>query len=268
MKLKANLALLLFLSFSLVIISCGGEEKGSQDTPESTENAEELKQEIKLSPFSDSPEFSDATIAVDVSENQYNYTVGGNYQLGEQTTDAPQKMCANSGKGQHIHLIVDDKPYAAKYEASFEHEVEDGEHYVLSFLSRSYHESIKNGTAHVAFKANYTAGTPENRGDIDGPMLFYSRPKGTYVGKSDTEKIMLDFFLLNTALAADGNKVKVEVNGESEFVVDDWKPYFLEGLPMGDNKVKLTLIDAEGNPLDIPLNPVERVFTLKPDPAE
>ncbi len=99
-------------------------------------------------------------------------------------------------------------------------------------------------------------------------MLFYSRPKGKYVGKAETGKVMLDFYLVNTELSPTGNKVKVLVNGEKEFTVDTWKPVFLEGLPMGDNKVKLTLVDKDGNPVNTPLNPVERVFTLLEDPAE
>ena len=264
---------LTFSTFALTLfffMACGadpGNENGEAgDT--GTDAAETTAATVQLTPFSASPAFADATLSVKVANNKFDYTVGGNYQLGDQTPDAPQKMCANSDQGQHIHLIVDDQPYAAKYEPSFDHEVEDGEHYVLSFLSRSYHESIKTPTAHVAFKANFEGGTPKDRSPIDGPMLFYSRPKGTYVGKANTDKVMLDFFLLNTDLSAGGNKVKVTVNGNEEFIVQEWKPYFLEGLPMGDNKVKLTLIGADGSPLDVPLNPVERVFTLKADPAE
>ena len=254
-----------------VFVACGGDGSHTEQTEETanTDDATETSSpQVQLTDFTSSPEFADATISVEVANNKFDYAVGGNYQLGDQTPDAPQKMCANSGKGQHIHLIVDDLPYAAKYEPSFEHEVADGEHYVLSFLSRSYHESIKTDAAHVAFKATFEGGTPKDRAAIEDPMLFYSRPKGTYVGKENTEKVMLDFYLLNTNLDGAGNKVKIEVNGESTFTVDEWKPYFLEGLPMGDNKIKLTLLGPDGNPLDIPLNPVERVFTLKADPAE
>ena len=103
--------------------------------------------------------------------------------------------------------------------------------------------------------------------DITQPMLFYSRPKGTYVGKANTEKVMLDFYLVNVQLGMD-YKVQVDINGEQSIVVDQWQPYYIEGLPMGDNKIKLTLIDKDGNPVDTPLNPVERVFTLQEDPAE
>ena len=41
-------------------------------------------------------------------------------------------------------------------------------------------------------------------------MLFYSRPKAEYAGK-DAKIILLDFYLVNTELSKDGNKVKAYV---------------------------------------------------------
>lgn len=269
MKSFAFFSSLFFSFLVLSLVSCGGDNNqtsgdDSSDMMDDTATASS----INLSDFSASPPYSDAGLQFKGFKNgTFSFDVS-NYQLGAQTEDAPQKMCANSKDGQHIHLIVDDSPYAAKYTADFEYKVEDGSHYVLAFLSRSYHESIKTNPAHVVFKGNFEGGNLTSQEPVSDPMLFYSRPKGTYVGKSETDKIMLDFYLVNTTLAADGNKVKVNVNGEKEFVVDTWKPYFLEGLPMGDNKITLTLIDKDGNAVAAPLNPVERVFTLKEDPAE
>ena len=34
-----------------------------------------------------------------------------------------------------------------------------------------------------------------NVAPITEPSIFYSRPKGNYVGKAETEKVMLDFFV-------------------------------------------------------------------------
>jgi hypothetical protein len=77
---------------------------------------------------------------------------------------------------------------------------------------------------------------------------------------------MLDFYLTNATLGTDYT-VKAEINGE-EHLIDKWQPYYIEGLPMGDNTIKLTLLDKDGKPAAVPLNPVERTFTLKEDPAE
>jgi len=92
-------------------------------------------------------------------------------------------------------------------------------------------------------------------------MLFYSRPKGTYSG-DDTNKLLLDFYLANTNISADGNKVKVTINGTTEFMFSTWQPYFVEGLPMGDNTIKLELVDNAGNAIGDGINTVERTFSL------
>lgn len=264
----------LFFFLLIGLVSCengagtdtgNGEETTMPDSDQQTEAGTAYK----LTPFSPSQAYPDAAIVASNYENgRFDFKISAeNYQLGAQTPDAPQKMCANSDQGQHIHLILDNEPYAAKYEASFDYEVADGEHYMLAFLSRSYHESIKTDKAFTAQKIQVRNKNIETATSITEPMLFYSRPKGNYVGKKETEKVMLDFYVVNAQLGAD-YKVKVDVNAEQSFTVDQWMPYYLEGLPMGDNKIKLTLLDKDGNVVDTPLNPVERVFTLQEDPAE
>ena len=236
----------------------GGEEEASSETPS-------LKYQV--SPFTPSASFPDAKIeSVAYEGGTFKFGIGGeSYQLGVQTPDAEQKMCANSAKGQHIHLIVDNAPYAAYYTNEFEHEVADGDHYLLAFLSRSYHESIKTTDASTVKKVTTEGGNFKSSEDVTEPMLFYSRPKGTYVGEKDTKKVMLDFYLANADLGTD-YQVKAEINGE-EHMIDKWQPYYVEGLPMGENTIKLTLVDGQGNVVNAPLNPVERTFTLKEDPA-
>lgn len=221
-----------------------------------------------LTPFQPSQDYSKAEIeSMFYKDGKFNFEVGGEgYELGQQTPDAAAKMCANSGKGQHIHLIVGKAPYAAKYVNEFEHEVADGDHQLLAFLSRSYHESIKSPTAFVGLNATMKDGTMIKSEPITNPTLFYSRPKGTYVGKANTDKVMLDFYLLNANLGADYS-VKAEINGETHTIAK-WQPYYIEGLPMGENTVTLTLLDKAGNKVDSPINPVSRTFILKADPKE
>jgi hypothetical protein len=217
----------------------------------------------KLGDFPSSPLFDDAKLSnMRYTEGKFSFDVDSkSYELGSQTTDAGSKMCANSGKGQHIHLIINNEPYAAKYEAEFDYEVPNGDHYLLAFLSRSYHESIKQPNAKIAKKINVKDNSITATEDIDQSMVFYSRPKGTYVGK-DTDKVMLDYYLLNPK---QGQYVTANVNG-SDMDLKKWKPYFLEGLPMGENTITLTLKNADGSKVDAPLNPVTRTFTLKADP--
>ena len=90
---------------------------------------------------------------------------------------------------------------------------------------------------------------------------FYSRPKGTYQG-DDTKKVLLDFYLINTEISPDGNKVRATINGK-EFLIDEWVPHYIEGLPIGEVIIKLELLDNAGNLIKAPFNPVERKVILK-----
>ena len=262
--IKAFLLSIIFFGCSSGDSDQDQNEYGEQDSIED----QTVEMRYTLTPFSPSPSFQDATLTNMKYENgSFSFDVGGeSYELGVQTSDAPQKMCANSGQGQHIHLIVNDSPYAAKYVSTFEHSVEDGDHYILSFLSRSYHESIKSEATSIAKAVTVSAGNITAAEDISDPMIFYSRPKGTYIGKKDTEKVMLDFFLVNANLGTN-YQVKATINGE-EHRLDTWQPYYIEGLPMGENTIELALVDSNGSLVDTPLNPVSRTFTLQEDPAE
>lgn len=242
------------------------ETKKSQASQASEEMQEGNK--YRLLPFASSEPFHEAQLFIkEYKDGKFDFTVRGeDYKLGEQTPDANQKMCANSAQGQHIHLIVDKAPYAAKYVEDFDYEIEDGEHYILAFLSRSYHESIKNPDARIAMKATIENNSLVAQDAIDVPMIFYSRPKGTYVGKKDTEKVMLDFYLNKADLGSEF-KVMADINGEKH-LIERWEPYYITGLPMGKNTITLTLVDALLNPVDTPNNPVTREFELKEDPAE
>jgi hypothetical protein len=97
--------------------------------------------------------------------------------------------------------------------------------------------------------------------DLTDEFLFYSRPKGTYKGV-DTEKLLLDFYLVNTNLSSTGNKVKATIQ-DTEFIIEEWAPYYIEGLPKGEIKIKLELIDASGNLIDSPFNPSNRTVILE-----
>ena len=90
--------------------------------------------------------------------------------------------------------------------------------------------------------------------------MFYSRPKGTYTGK-DANKVMLDFYLINTDLKDKDYTVRASINGVS-FDLKTWEPYFIEGLAEGENTIKLELLDNEGNLVKSKFNPVERTINV------
>lgn len=221
--------------------------------------------DITLSIKEDSPQFADATLSMNsptgtVSSGAiaFSYDVT-DYDLAAQTDGAGH--CANSKDGQHIHLILNNEPYLARYSTEFEEELADGHYVCLSFLSRSYHESIKNGKAFQL--SQFVVGDADaEQADLTSAHMFYSRPKGAYVG-ADAKQVLLDFFLVNCDLSETGYKVKLTVNESAEFTLTRWAPYLIEGLPMGENWLELELIDENGNLVDGPFNSCRRSIMLK-----
>ena len=138
---------------------------------------------------------------------------------------------------------------------SFTKKLDKKNNIILAFLSRSFHESVKNSNAYVLTQ------TGNEKIDLTDEFLFYSRPKGTYKGV-DTEKLLLDFYLVNTNLSSTGNKVKATIQ-DTEFIIEEWAPYYIEGLPKGEIKIKLELIDASGNLIDSPFNLSNRTVILE-----
>lgn len=261
----------LLILISIVTFACNPPKKDGGE--QVADEVQEVKPTITLTKAPPSPEYPDAQLtrngegspvtATDgesmvANQVSYDFTVEG-FELGVQTADAEERGIANSGKGQHIHFIVNNGPYAAHYMSMVNQDLEDGNYTILAFLSRSYHESVKSPGAY--FVQNVTVGEAEDEEtNLSTPHLFFSRPKGTYNG-ADTEKLMLDFYLLNCELSADGFKVRATINDQS-FIITEWAPFYIEGLEMGEVNIKLELLDADGNLVDSPFNPVERTVTL------
>ena len=213
---------------------------------------------IKISKVEGSPKYEDAALVLNElnsgSELEFSFDVK-NYELGAQTEHEFQYSLANSKKGQHIHLIINNNPYSAHYTNKFKKKLDPDNGVILAFLSRSYHESVKNKNAYI-----FTQYGDLEKIDLDKQYLFYSRPKGTYTGQ-DTKKLLLDFYLINTTISKNGNKVRATINDE-EFLIDEWSPYYIEGLPKGQVKIKLELINSSGELIDSPFNPSIRTVIL------
>jgi hypothetical protein len=206
--------------------------------------------------------------------------------------------------GNHIHVILDNQPYEAYYNIesnAFElRNVTDGEHTLRVFPSRPWHESYKSEGAFQMVKftvrgggadatkptttnsgntmanANSNANTqpaPEGKdmqastaGAVDAtkPLLTYSRPKGEYKG-ADAEAIMIDFWLANARLQADGGdyRVRYSVDGGEARYIDKWEPIWLTGWAAGKHKIKLELVDKNGAVVDNGgYNSTEREITV------
>ncbi len=233
-----------------------------------TEEAVSTSQ-IQLVKAPSSPNYHDSELSLsnlNLTPSDTNFLVNfsfdvKNYDLGVQTADANDRSIANSEKGQHIHLILNNEPYSAHYDPSAQKILSKGQYVALAFLSRSYHESVKNKNSFELTTFN-TGNSKKSTYKFDekGQHMFYSRPKGTYKG-SEISNLLLDFFLINVTLDPNGNKVRATINGEI-FMIDEWVPYYIQGLKPGILTIKLELLNADGAVIEGPFNDVTRSVIL------
>ena len=260
---------LLIMIFSF-FVACKQTKENTPNKEEIESSPEVVTSKITLEKLENSPAYADAVLMLkepsdlnitDGSAVDFGFEVA-NYELGAQTAGPNAELLANSGKGQHIHFILNNQPYSAHYEPSFKKEIPDGVHHLVAFLSRSYHESVKNENSVVVKKLIVGENAEDTRGlDMEAPTLIYSRPKGEYTGK-DAEHLMLDFFVINATLSENGHKVRATVNGE-QFIITEWTPHILKGLPKGQVTIQLELLDSQGNEVPGPFNNVTRTVMLK-----
>ena len=156
----------------LVLAGCGGggEEGGVQI------------QKGERSPTSDGANAlitAPADSAVLDSPNVEVVVDANSFETGVQTSTDRAEEIANSANGQHFHLILDNGPYMANYEAGAPFdigELEPGPHTLVAFPSRSYHESVKSDTSYDYI--NFYVG--EESGEFmlnpGEPSIIYSRP--------------------------------------------------------------------------------------------
>jgi len=251
---------LLFLSVLILFASCQPAQNNSNTTV-TTAVTPPTAQELKIIPRPQSiedmmkqrGEQDQAQPMVKIVSPAKNATINGStvevkLELsGDLKGYMPHKDPA-TGKGNHIHVILDNQPYEAYYEIGQPFEmrnVAEGKHTLRVFPSRPWHESFKNEGAFqmVSFTVKGGGDTSKptvtnsgqkmaspsaspgaspapsregkdfassSAGNVDPakPLLTYSRPKGEYTG-ADTAAIMIDFWLLNAKLQGDGGEYRV-----------------------------------------------------------
>jgi len=194
------------------------------------------------------------------------------FETGVQTETDRAGEIANSGNGQHFHVILDNGPYMANYEAGEPFDLGDlepGPHTLVAFPSRSYHESVKSREAYDLVNFYVEEESGEFMLGAREPAIIYSRPKGSYSG-AGAERIMLDFYLHNVELSADGYKARytildAEGNEVASTTLSEWTPAFVTGLESGTYEVTLQLIGSDGNVVPGPFNDTTREIKVDTD---
>lgn len=168
-------------------------------------------------------------------------------------TDADSTLgIAYAKQGQHVHVILDDKPYMADFRNAQPFNVgvlAPGIHTIRAFPSFSWHESIKSPGA-FATRTFYVGNGPKpnaiHPNNLEGPLLTYSRPKGTYAA-GEGSKVLLDFYVSNATLASDAYKVKLWIDGAPMPDIIKWQPYYIKGLSAGKHTIHLQLVAPNGS---------------------
>ncbi len=192
------------------------------------------------------------------------------------------KNWATAQGSQHVHLILDGKPYKAIYDAKVPVKLSEltngeplteGQHILVAFPSRPTHESVKSKDA-LAIVEFYVGKKGDALQDIKKPMLIYSRPKGEYKGEMGNH-ILVDFQLANAKLEEGKDTVKITVTGpgiDKELTAKSEKfgtPFFIDEVRNGEYSVKLELVGADGKTLPGSWNTTTRTFKVdKNAPAD
>jgi hypothetical protein len=253
-----------FVALALFTAGCAKKADQNAQNPDSTATASKV--EVKIVPADPSPVFPDARLEI-VSPKEGQVLKNANdsvkvvmkvtgMDLAKPTDGDSTKGIAYSKQGQHVHVIIDSKPYMADYKNGEPFNVgvlAPGEHTIRAFPSRSWHESVKESGA-FATRTFYVGSGPEKgatdslAATLKAPMLTYSRPKGTY-SADEGKKLLLDFFVSSAKLSPTDYKVAVAVDAFAIDTLTDWKPYYITGLTSGKHSISLQLLDAKGAPV-------------------
>lgn len=246
---------------SVFVTNCNRKVNAKASSTDKKSMTTQTKNGITLTEVNSLGKFDDATIAQSTgstgSENLDNNKVVLNYT----TTNFE---FGNTGNGQHIVCIADNQTKALFYKNTETLNLpEDGQHIVLSFFARANGISIKQKNAYtivavITGKTRYYARYAAP--DLDKPMLFYNSPD-VEIKDNATDGVLLDFYLVNCDLSADGYKVKADINGAS-FILTKWTAYAIHGLAAGGNSIKLTLLDKDNKEVESRFSTVERKLKL------
>lgn len=275
-------AVAVLLPLALLLPGCGnGDEPGeleevpSRNGPDVTESVEQEGSEgIRLirAPAA-GPEYPNVRLGFLAPEPGARFAEGeavelhfslSGFELDVPTPDAGNRGLAR-GPGQYLHLVVNDGASEAVGDISAPVVLEDlpaGTHVIQAFPGRDWHEGVKTPGALaqrvvVVGDAERELPAPEEW----GPNLIYSRPQGEYRG-TEADSVLVDFYLSGVRLSQDGYRVRLRLNGTREFLIHEWIPHLLLGLPSGEHSLRLELVDADGVRVRTPFTPVERTITV------
>jgi hypothetical protein len=201
------------------------------------------------------------------------------YSLGSNSQFERAEEIFNSDLGQTVHVVIDDEPYfpvnepaldpysegGFYYNMSYKFEVpfdlKEGRHTIRMFPARSFGESLKGENAFFATEFQLGNSNANFGIDLSKPYLTYNEPS-EYMHYDGDKPILLDFYVTNTELSADGYKVRLSIDGKAHRILSSWQPYYIYDLKKGKHKIRLELLDENKRAVPGSFNDVERTIVV------
>lgn len=242
--------IIIFLLTTLLYLSCETKTANQNENREPIASSTADIPSVTIKPFSNVPEHFDAILEMrepsDINpkpgEVKFVFDIR-NFELRS---------------GNSITMNLNNKQFLQTSSPETSVRLNPGSYIAVSFLSLPNQVSLKNYGNYVVRTFSVGDVTTAEIDDT-APMIFYNIPRGRFQSKNG--QIILDFFLLNTSLSANGHQVKIEIAGQ-EFLVAEWIPYLIEGLGNGSHELKLTLVDRNGKTIDGPFQQAKGNFHL------
>ncbi|MEL7021355.1 MAG: hypothetical protein AAGK47_07105 [Bacteroidota bacterium] len=187
-----------------------------------------------------------------------------NFNLGTSTTGAAEQEFPNNEQlGQHVTVFIDGKEMGKTNKPIIPYQLNDGKYVLTAALTTSYNETLKNEGASFTRRIIVRDGSIFAHSDVRPEVIMYHQPSGTFSGEA-AKRVPLDFYMYNVDIKG-AYRILLDINnGKDQFYLNSWQPYYIEGLPAGENIVKLYLVYTNGELVDVPVNVVQQTFTVAP----
>jgi hypothetical protein len=251
-------------------------------------NAANLKSSnVRAMPVARTPEASTIVlkIALPKEEQVTNGPVWVQFRIDGYALGAGSSQFERAGElaiskmGQTVRVVIDNLPsfqinqpaidpfdeatfyYDTSYKFEVPFQLKPGMHTIRMFPVRSFGESLK-GDQTLAATSFYVC-SEENNGklNLSSPYIIYNEPS-SHMYLEEEKPVLLDFYVVNTELSADGYKVRLTLDGTVNRTITTWQPYYIYGLSKGRHVVQLELLDSANRVVPGAFNKVQQVITI------
>ena len=140
--------------------------------------------------------------------------------------------------GAHVALWLPNEPIKRIAKADCELNLKKGNYSVLSFLCDDQELCIKQAEAYALRSFSVGENSKQNLNDSVFAVL-------NIFSKETSFNPILDFYLINTNISKEGNKIKLSID-KNEFQLHNWSAYTINGLTKGKHKIKIELVNNKG----------------------